>query len=872
MKRLFALFTVLLAVSALMAQQVPQGFNYQAILRDASNNVIPNGELTVEISILNSSGSAVWTETHPVTTNQFGLVSLVVGQGTRTGGTATSFGEINWTAEQLKIKTTAIYNDVPIIMGTSDIWSVPYSLAASSLSGDVGKINIVEDVNSTEGESLFEVKNKEGQTIFAVYDEGVEIFVDDTEEAKGVKGSFSVKGFGNGKGDGSNYLFINGDSTRIYIDDDVTKGVKGGFAVGSFGGTASKATGEDYLLITRDSSRIYINDTNETGKGVKGSFAVQGFTGTKSGTANFFDISLDETSTIINPAKNRILWYPQRNAFLTGRVLIERVSDVGINSFASGYESRAKGNYSQAMGYKAYADGNNSTSIGQNSVALGANSYAIGYGALSNEISSVAIGEAAKAYGQESYAIGKGARANGIQSYAIGRGAIADGLGSFAFGSSGLDSLGNITDVVKAVGPFSIAIGQGATSTAEGSVAIGLNTTSSGKFSTAMGYLTSSSGYGSFTSGSMSVASGDYSIAMGYSSVASGKGSSAIGFRNYATDLGGLAIGYGNRSYATGAAALGTFSSALGNSSLAIGVHVNSYSYGETVLGMYNTVYTPIEVDYPGNAADRLLVVGNGAKGAPSDAMVIMKNGSVGIGTSTPPSDIKVSIESTSDGLFVKSSNTNANRSVYSYATGGTSAYAFYGTATGATTSNYGVRAAASGTATNNYGIYATASGATNNYAGYFNGLVAVDGDIRPTTNNNGNLGTSSYRWNTVYATNGVINTSDSRYKTNIKEIENSLDIVMKLNGVKYNWRDDEFPEMNFDSETHIGVLAQEVEAVLPELVFTDENGYKSVSYDKLAPVLIEAVKEQQGEIEALKEENQLLRERLEAIEAMFGL
>jgi len=87
----------------------------------------------------------------------------------------------------------------------------------------------------------------------------------------------------------------------------------------------------------------------------------------------------------------------------------------------------------------------------------------------------------------------------------------------------------------------------------------------------------------------------------------------------------------------------------------------------------------------------------------------------------------------------------------------------------------------------------------------------------------------------------------------------------MSLNGVSYNWNAEEFPEMNFDDRTHIGIIAQEVEEVLPELVYTDENGYKSVSYEKLTPVLIEAVK-------ALKSENEELRSEIAAIKESLGL
>lgn len=100
---------------------------------------------------------------------------------------------------------------------------------------------------------------------------------------------------------------------------------------------------------------------------------------------------------------------------------------------------------------------------------------------------------------------------------------------------------------------------------------------------------------------------------------------------------------------------------------------------------------------------------------------------------------------------------------------------------------------------------------------------------------------------------NGSQTWSDIRYKQDIVPIENALESVLKLQGVKYNWRTGSFPDMNFPQGQQIGVIAQEVEKVVPEVVQTEPDGYKSVSYEKLVPVLIEAIKDQQKEIEELK-------------------
>ncbi|MCH8331220.1 MAG: tail fiber domain-containing protein, partial [Bacteroidetes bacterium] len=87
---------------------------------------------------------------------------------------------------------------------------------------------------------------------------------------------------------------------------------------------------------------------------------------------------------------------------------------------------------------------------------------------------------------------------------------------------------------------------------------------------------------------------------------------------------------------------------------------------------------------------------------------------------------------------------------------------------------------------------------------------------------------------------------SDIRYKKNIKSIESSLDKVKSIDGVYYHWRTDEFPDKEFPKSQQIGVIAQDIEKTLPEVVLTDANGYKSVDYSRITPVLVEAIKEQQ--------------------------
>ena len=91
---------------------------------------------------------------------------------------------------------------------------------------------------------------------------------------------------------------------------------------------------------------------------------------------------------------------------------------------------------------------------------------------------------------------------------------------------------------------------------------------------------------------------------------------------------------------------------------------------------------------------------------------------------------------------------------------------------------------------------------------------------------------------------------SDKKLKDNIKNIPNPLEKLEKLNGVEFDWNDKQDLYKGHD----IGVIAQEVEEVLPEIVDTREDGHKAVKYDRMVALLIEAVKEQQQQINELKE------------------
>ncbi|MEI6487787.1 MAG: tail fiber domain-containing protein, partial [Bacteroidota bacterium] len=117
-----------------------------------------------------------------------------------------------------------------------------------------------------------------------------------------------------------------------------------------------------------------------------------------------------------------------------------------------------------------------------------------------------------------------------------------------------------------------------------------------------------------------------------------------------------------------------------------------------------------------------------------------------------------------------------------------------------------------------------------------------------------------------VSSSTGITCSSDRRLKKNILPLTNVLNEVKKLQGVSYKWRKEEFPTRGFTDSLQIGLIAQDVEKIFPQLVFTDSEGYKTVDYSRLTPLLIEAIKEQQKMIDELKNINRTQNRKLERL------
>ena len=490
------------------------------------------------------------------------------------------------------VNKTIQFNDGGVFGGdTSLTWDNVNKRLGLGSTTPTGRMVIQGSPTAPDSVPLFEIKSADGAQVMAVYNKSIQFFIADDNANQG---GFAVSGRNNAKGFTNNYFTVNPDSTRIFLNEDV---------------------GND-------------------------GFAIKGIN--PGGTKDYLNVSVD-TTEFINPSQPRILWYPTKEAFLTGRVLIEDKDSVGVNSFASGFESRALGDYSQALGFHARAKGTNSTAIGNyanadgnGSFALGDSSMAMGKGAFAiGSVGRNALGfstlDPTRANGNYSFAIGLGANSNFLASMAIGSKSTADEIFAMALGFNSLAS-----------GPYSTALGYESWADGNYSTALGYRSVATGNYSFSGGYGSMALGYSSTAFGNETEASGQYSTAMGTLSIASGDNSLAVGFEcgasgNTSVALGQTSSASGQYSFASGYQAMASnFGSiCFGYTSQSIGINSVCFGIGAAANGDYSFTYGRGLYTNGNNSVGWALSDQTGTIITDPNVFVIM-GGSVGIGTVSP--------------------------------------------------------------------------------------------------------------------------------------------------------------------------------------------------------------------------------------------
>ncbi len=168
-------------------------------------------------------------------------------------------------------------------------------------------------------------------------------------------------------------------------------------------------------------------------------------------------------------------------------------------------------------------------------------------------------------------------------------------------------------------------------------------------------------------------------------------------------------------------------------------------------------------------------------------------------------------------------------------------------------------------------------AGYNNRHRNVSNKLVIANGKQSANLLISGDFSTHEVNINgDLHASGNLTQNSDERLKKDIQPLTHALDSILQLEGKTYRWKED----TTFANKADIGLVAQEVEQIFPELVAENEQGYKGIAYSKLTAVLIEAMKEQQqqftAEITALQKENTQLKtimaEQMDALLARVAM
>jgi hypothetical protein len=140
-----------------------------------------------------------------------------------------------------------------------------------------------------------------------------------------------------------------------------------------------------------------------------------------------------------------------------------------------------------------------------------------------------------------------------------------------------------------------------------------------------------------------------------------------------------------------------------------------------------------------------------------------------------------------------------------------------------------------------NNSLWGVQGASTSGYVAVYNGTSSLTGYSGFTADASGNINVAS-----LYASGNVTAYSDQRLKTNVETIQNALDKTSALRGVTYN--------RIADNAAKLGVIAQEVQQVIPEVVIEGADGMLSVDYGNIVGLLIEAIKELRAELDAVKQ------------------
>ncbi|MCB2195349.1 MAG: tail fiber domain-containing protein [Bacteroidetes bacterium] len=866
-KKVFV-FCIVLILSMSIYAQIPDAFNYQAVIRNASDEILSNQDVGIRISIYegNNPGTNLFSESHSVTTDTYGVISVGIGNGTLISG---NFLEIDWTTgnKYLKVEVDEAGGSSYTNMGMAKLLSVPYALSSKSAE-NLGANNIYTPGSDT----LFVVKDYDGNVVFAVFPDGAAVYVN--EGVKGKVGGFAVSGRSPNKATEEEYLVVTVDSTRIYYKDTIdTKGKVGGFAIS--GRSPNKGSVTKLMDLTKKNYFIGheagINTTEglyNTFLGYYAGYTNNGYNNIFIGDSAGFYNENGSSNIFIGNTAGKLNTSGYRNIFFGNK---------------SGYENQS-GRYNVFIGDQSGVK----NTTGQQNVFIGATT---GY-YNSTGVQNVFVGNWCgykNTEGTGNIFLGNQSGWNntvGNDNIFIGT---VSGLNNTSAGNNIF--IGNSAGYTNATGTENIFIGkESGYSNVEGdlNVCIGFQSgysLTTGNYNSYLGFW---SGYHN-TSGTYNTFIGAHS---GYYNFESNNNvflgsytasDDTIGSEN--TFLGAAAGRYSSGHDNTFVGAIcGTE-----NKSSHHNVYVGAFTGRENLDGNYN-VFIGHSAGYWTNASNNTFIghaAGANATGS-NNVFVGYLSGVNETGSN------KLYIENSdvdSTGALIWGDFTdnkvriNGQFGVNIEPTGNT-IEAYYGEGSGSImvkgTGNdysYSRLVLMSDEAVDQqWQIYHNLSNnfeiVCNDGTTWYNGILELDkngvlttaGSILPKTDNAGSLGNLTHRWSVVYASNGTVQTSDFRLKDQIKNISYGLDAIIKLRPVSFRWKNES------SDGKKLGLIAQEVQPVISEVVHVgnDEDKTLGINYSELVPVLIKGIQEQQQLIKKQQERIDDLENRLVQLEILL--
>jgi len=810
---------LILMISFQLNAQVPQAFNYQAVARDASGNILSGQLISLRITILegSSSGTVVYTETHMANTNQLGLFTLALGKGSVQFGT---FSAINWAtgSKYLKVEMDASGGTNYVAMGTTELLSVPFALYANA-SGTPGATGATGPTGAAGTNGTNGTVGPTGPTGIGIMGATGPTGIGTT----GATGATGPTGSGVGPTGPTGPTGLVGP-TGSGIGPTGPTGVAGtNGAVGATGPTGSVgATGPTGA-----------NGTNGN-NGAAGPIGATGANGTNGISIHWLGtFPIAPSSPSLNDA-----YYlsTMGKSYIWNGSSWQMMTQNGTNGIdgATGPTGTAGANGATGAtgptgaGSSLWTTGSSSIYPTNNTNVMvfdAAQQYSI-YGKVSTATAGTDwISPKAGIFGMSH----TNSFQAGVYGYVEGSGVSNEAGVVGAYSSSIFGGLGYYQGTNAWAGYFS-----GPIKIIDGNQAAGKVLTSDANGGATWQTASGSSGLPSGTSCQTLRHDGSNWVANSY---IYNNGSTGVGIGTTTTPS-TLSVSGGSNN-----GELGLFNTSTGLGTYD-GLRVGIGSTGAWIWNNENT-----RLYFATNNTERLSIAADGT---------ISTNGNVGLGTTTPNQHLEVSGTGTqrirvtsNDGNYagidlVSSSSSYKDWRIENDALDGLGFYSAYNDFS---------------TTPSGYGFWMTSSC-----------FASMGGGV--------SLGTNSNRWSTVYATNGIINTSDAREKENIKDISYGLNEVMKLHPVSFTWKNDTA------YGTKLGLLAQEVEPILKEVVKkdyltkkdektgkevkTDEYRY-GIYYSDIIPVLVKAIQEQQVLIEDQKTINENLQKQIDGLKILIN-